>query len=352
MPPARDILFERVGRIGIITLNRPRALNALTWGMTRRLRTRLRAWAAEPSVRAVVIRGAGARAFCAGGDISAIYENRHLDRTPLRRFYRDEYRLNVEIKRFPKPYIALLDGIVMGGGAGVAMHGSHRIVTEDVMFAMPETGIGLFPDVGATYVLPRCPGEIGMYLGLTGARLGAADTIYVGVATGFVAAEQLGGFVEGLGRERLTGDPFAAVDTILARHAGSAGAPPLAARRCDIDRHFAMPSAGDIMESLAAADSEWVAETLSSLRGKSPTSLAVSFRQLCEGRTLDFTACMRLEYRLVTRFIESHDFYEGIRAALIDKDRSPKWNPGTLAAVSAADVDRYFASLGRREMRL
>ena len=352
MPRSADIVFERTGRLGVITLHRPQALNALTWGMTRRMRTRLREWAADAGVRAVVIRGAGPRAFCAGGDINAIYRSRHRDRAPLRRFYRDEYRLNAEIKRFPKPYIALLDGIVMGGGAGIAMHGSHRVVTENVVFAMPETGIGLFPDVGATYVLPRCPGEVGLYLGLTGARLGAADTCYSGIATAFVATQRLGPLIEDLRLDSLDGDAFAKVEGILARHAGAVVAPPLASRRDAIDRHFGGASLAAVIESLEAAGGEWADDVRTTLRGKSPTSLAVTFRQLREGGALDFAACMRLEYRLVTRFIEGHDFYEGIRAAVIDKDRSPKWKPSSLDAVSAADVDRYFAALGRREMRL
>ena len=352
MPHTADILFDRVGRVGLITLNRPRALNALTWGMTRRMRARLRQWRSDPGVRAVVIRGAGPRAFCAGGDIQAIYSRRHMDRTPLRRFYRDEYRLNAEIKVFPKPYLALLDGIVMGGGAGVSMHGSHRIVTEDVVFAMPETAIGLFPDVGATYVLPRCLGEIGMYLGLTGARLGAADTLYCGIGTAFVAARRADSLIDNLGREALDGEAFAAVDAIVGRHAEATGAPPLASLRDGIDRHFGMHTIAAIVESLRSDGGEWAAEVLAGLGQKSPTSLAVAHRQLREGRELDFAACMRLEYRLVTRFIEGHDFFEGIRAALIDKDRAPVWDPGTLQAVSAAAVDRYFASMGRREMRL
>ena len=352
MPRTADILFERVGRIGVITLNRPQALNALTWAMTRRLRAQLRGWASEPNVRAVVINGTGPRAFCAGGDIHAIYQRRNEDRSSLRRFYRDEYRLNVEIKHFPKPYIALLNGIVMGGGAGIAMHVSHRVVTENVLFAMPETGIGLFPDVGATYVLPRCPGEIGMYLGLTGARLGAADAGYAGIATAFVVADRLAPLVQDLERDSLAGDPFAAVDAVIARHAGPAGAAPLMARREVIDRHFGKPTLSQVMESLDASGVEWASEVASNLRRKSPTSLAVTFRQLREGRALEFAACMRLEYRLVSVFIEGHDFYEGIRAAVIDKDRSPKWAPGSLEDVSAADVDRYFASIGRREMRL
>ena len=275
-----------------------------------------------------------------------------MDRTPLRRFYRDEYRLNGEIKDFPKPYVALLDGIVMGGGAGVSMHGSHRVVTEDVVFAMPETAIGLFPDVGATYVLPRCPGEIGMYLGLTGARLGAADALYCGIGTAFVNARRVDLLIEDLGRDALGGEAFAAVDAIVARHAEAAGAPPLAGRRDDIDRHFGRPSIAAVVESLRSDDGEWAAQVLAGLGEKSPTSLAVTHRQLREGREPDFAACMRLEYRLVTRFIEGHDFYEGIRAALIDKDRAPVWDPDSLAAVSAADVDRYFAPMGRREMRL
>ena len=350
--PHSDILFDRLGRLGIITLNRPQALNALTWAMTRRMRARLRAWRSDPGVRAVLIRGAGPRAFCAGGDIHAIYGLRHMDRTPLRRFYRDEYRLNVEIEDFPKPYVALLDGIVMGGGAGVSMHGSHRVVTEDVLFAMPETAIGLFPDVGATYVLPRCPGEIGMYLGLTGARLGAADALYCGIGTAFVSVRRVDSLIEDLGRDALEGEAFSAVDAIVARHAEAAGAPPLAGRRDDIDRHFGRPSVAAIVESLRSDDGEWAAQVLAGLGKKSPTSLAVTYRQLREGRELDFAACMRLEYRLVARFIEGHDFYEGIRAALIDKDRAPVWDPDSLAAVSAADVDRYFAPMGRREMRL
>ena len=352
MPRVADILFERVGRVGVITLNRPRALNALTWGMARHMRTRLREWAADARIRAVVIGGAGPRAFCAGGDIHVIYRRRHMDRGPLRRFYRDEYRLNAEIKRFPKPYIALLDGIVMGGGAGIAMHCSHRVVTENVVFAMPETGIGLFPDVGATYVLPRCPGEIGMYLGLTGVKLGAADARYVGVATAFVAAERLEKLVRDLAGDAFDGDAFAIVDSILERHCGAAGAPPLVPRRYDIDRHFGKATLAEVMESLESADDDWAAALVASLGSKSPTSLAVTFRQLREGRGLDFAACMRLEYRLVTRFIEGHDFYEGIRAAVIDKDRSPKWIPASLDEVSSADVDRYFAAMGRREMRL
>ena len=240
----------------------------------------------------------------------------------------------------------------MGGGAGLAMHGSHRVATENVVFAMPETGIGLFPDVGATYVLPRCPGEIGMYLGLTGARLGQADVCYSGIGSAFVAAERLGPLAQDLERDSLAGDPFDAVDAIIAHHAAPAGSAPLVARRDDINRHFGKANLGAVIESLDAADGEWVAEVSSSLRRKSPTSLAVTFRQLREGRTLDFAACMRLEYRLVTRFIEGHDFYEGIRAAVIDKDRRPKWNPVALEDVSEASVDRYFAPIGRREMRL
>lgn len=352
MSRSSDIVFERTGYLGIITLNRPKALNALTWRMIRRMRVRLREWAVDRNVRAVVIRGTGIRAFCAGGDIRAIYSKQNMDRRPLRQFYRDEYRLNYEIKYFPKPYIAFLDGIVMGGGAGIAMHGSYRVVTENVLFAMPETGIGLFPDVGATYVLPRCPGEIGLYLGMTGERLAAADIGYAGIATDFVPSQRLGPLLEDLVHSSFDGDPFVNTSRVIARHVGPFGCPPLASRRPDIDRHFGHPSLAGIMESMGTASGEWAMTILRVLSGKSPTSLAVTFRQLREGRMLDFAACMQLEYKLVTRFIEGHDFYEGIRAAVIEKDRSPNWRPNTLEAVSTEDVDRYFAAMGRREMQL
>ena len=341
-----DILFERRGGIGLVTLNRPGALNALTHAMTTEMHAMLRAWEGDDGVSAVVVRGAGDRAFCAGGDIQALYRARGDDLDRSYRFYWDEYRLNTYIKHYAKPYVALIDGIVMGGGVGVSVHGSHRVVTEKALFAMPETGIGLFPDVGGTYFLPRCPGEIGMYLGLTGARLGAGDSLFAGVGTHHVPGARLESLTEAL-----AANP-AALDAMLDEHAGTAEYGFLPTLRREIDAAFGAESVEAIVLALDAGLSPWAGKTLAIMRGKSPTSLKVAFRQLRQGRSLSFDACMRLEYRLVCRFMRGDDFYEGIRAAVIDKDRQPLWRPATIEAVAAAEVERYFASLGADELNL
>ncbi len=330
-----EILFDVVGAVGRVTLNRPKALNALTLAMTRQLDARLIDWAADDRIAAVVVEGAGDRAFCAGGDIRALYAS---ITTPGDRFsatfYREEYTLNHRIHAYPKPYIALLDGVVMGGGVGVSVHGSHRVVTENVLFAMPETGIGLFPDVGATYFLPRIPGALGMYLGLTGARLRAADVIYAGVGTHYVPRERLSELVDAL-----LARP---VDDCLAGFAEDAGEPPLANHRDAIDRCFAGATIEAILAALEAEGTEWAEATRAMLATKSPTSLKVTVRQLRVGAALDFAAAMRLEYRLCQRFCAGHDFAEGIRSVVIDKDNAPQWRPANLADVSEADVDAHF----------
>ena len=327
-----DIVFSIDGDAGRVILNRPQALNALTLDMARRLDARLQEWADDDRVQRVVVEGAGDRAFCAGGDVRDLYEAMARPGDPLiAAFYRDEYTLNHRIKTYGKPYVALIDGVVMGGGVGVSIHGSHRVVAENTLFAMPETGIGLFPDVGGTWFLPRMPGEIGLYLGLTGTRLRAADALYCGVATHYIP------------RARLAG--MAASADELDQRAEDPGEPPLAGLRDSIDRCFSGDSVDAVVEALRAEGGDWADKTLAVLATKSPTSLKVAFRQIREGASLDFTDAMGLEYRLAQRFCAAHDFREGVRAVVIDKDQKPQWQPADLAAVSEADVDAYFAPL-------
>ncbi len=335
-----EVLFEVRGKAGVITLNRPGALNALTLGMVRAMHPQLEAWAGDSEVDLVIVKAAGEKAFCAGGDIRALYDwGLARDQTFLA-FYEEEYKLNTFIKRYPKPYIALLDGITMGGGVGVSVHGSHRVVTERLTFAMPETGIGLFPDVGGTYFLPRCPGEIGMFMGLTGHRLKAADACYAGIATHFTPSDRLGDIETAL---------IGGVDpgSVLQAMCADPGAAPLAELRPAIDRHFSLPGVDAILDSLDAEGTEWAQKTAQIMRSKSPTSQRITFRQIRAGRELEFEDCMRLEYRMVNGIYRGADFFEGIRAVVVDKDQEPGWKPATLAEVSDAAVDTYFAPLER-----
>jgi enoyl-CoA hydratase len=350
MPEDDEILLERRGAIAILTINRAQALNALTLENYRRIEPALRAWEADPSVHAVVVRGAGDRAFCSGGDVRAIYEaGRGVAGDPALPavFFREEYELIRLIHRFPKPYVAIIDGITMGGGAGISVNGTYAVATERTAFAMPETGIGLFPDIGATRFLNRCPGRVGHYLGLTGARLGAADTLYCGFATHFMNRERIEPLLEELSREQHS------VEVCLDRFAVEPGPAPLAAIRPAIDRCFAQDSVEAILKTLAAeaADAAWAEETRAGLLTKSPTSLKITLRQLAIGRDYDLDAALALEYRLTQHFMAAHDFYEGVRAMLIDRDRNPQWRPATLAEISDVMVDAYFAPLGQRELR-
>jgi len=361
MSEADDILFGVEGGVATVTLNRPQALNAFTLDMYRRFDPMLRGWAGDPAVHAIVIRGAGGRAFCAGGDIRAIYEaGRGLssDRALTAVFFREEYRLLRQIHRFPKPYLAIIDGITMGGGAGVSVNGAYRVATERTMLAMPETGIGLFPDVGATRFLNLCPGHVGRYLGLTGARLGPADALYGGFATHFVAQERIAELVAALTQIawRSDGEPRQ-LEQLLADSTGEPGPAPLAAQQAAIDRCFAGETIEAILDSLAqeaaggGPEAEWARETRETLLTKSPTSLKITLRQLIVGRGFALEEALALEYRLTQHVMAGHDFYEGVRAVVIDKDQQPHWEPATVAEVDDATVDRYFAPLGERELR-
>jgi enoyl-CoA hydratase len=356
MSGADEILLGREGGLATLTINRPRALNALTLDNYRRFAPALRAWAADPSVNAVVVRGAGERAFCAGGDVRAVYEaGRGTSGDPdlPAVFFREEYELICEIHRFPKPYLAIIDGITMGGGAGISVNGAYRVATERTLFAMPETAIGLFPDVGATRFLTRCPGHIGRYLGLTGARLTAADTLYCGFATHFLPHERVDELIAVL-RET----PRRQIQQVLSRFAVDPGPAPLAALRRAIDRCFAADTVEEVLGALdaeAGAGGEWAGwarETHDTLLTKSPTSLKITLRQLQIGREYGLEAALALEYRLTQHVMAGHDFYEGVRAMLIDKDQIPRWRPATLAEVDDSVLDAYFASIGDRELRL
>jgi enoyl-CoA hydratase len=340
-----EIIFERRGAIGLVTLNRPKALNALTHDMCLQLKARLDLWARHPGVQTVVIQGAGDRAFCAGGDIRTLYESGKAGTDYAFDFYRDEYLLNAAIKHFPKPYVALIRGFVMGGGVGVSVHGSHRIADETTLFAMPETGIGLFPDVGGSWFLPRMPGELGMYLGLTGARLRTSDALYAGVATHFVPGAKHPLLIDRLAEG-------VEVDTALRGFTETVSDTYLLAHRDKIDSVFSRATVEHVLAALDADATDFAADAAQVIRTKSPTATKLAFRQIREGSALDFDACMRMEYRLVNRVIAGHDFYEGVRATIIDKDGAPRWRPGSISQVSDADIDAYFASLGEKELPL
>ena len=361
MNPTDEILLGREGGLATLTINRPQALNALTLDNYRRFAPALSAWVQDPSVHAVIVRGAGERAYCAGGDVRAVYEaGRGIsgDRDLPAVFFREEYELIRSIHRFPKPYIAIIDGITMGGGAGISVNGGYRIATERTLFAMPETAIGLFPDVGATRFLSRCPGQVGRYLGLTGARLGAADVLYCGFAAHFVPHDRVAELVEAFsagGWE--TGSARERIDVVLADFAANPGSASLEALRPAIDRCFAGGDVEAILDALAAeataggVHAGWAAETRAGLLTKSPTSLKLTLRQLITGRDYDLEAALALEYRLTQHVMAGHDFYEGVRAMLIDKDQAPRWQPGTLAEVNDRMIDAYFAPIGDRELR-
>lgn len=357
MADTDDILFGRQGGLGKVLLNRPQALNAFTLGMYRRFDPALRGWADDPDIRAVLIEGAGDRAFCAGGDVRAVYEaGKGISGDPsfTSVFFAEEYRIIRHLHHYPKPYIAILDGITMGGGAGVSVNGAYRVATGKTMFAMPETSIGLFPDVGATRFLNLCPGYIGRYLGLAGVRLGPADALYCGFATHFVACERVPDLIAklaGLGWE--TGGEFAQVEAALHEFGSDPGAPPLAARRAAIERCFGHDSVEAILDALEreTENASWATETRDLLLTKSPTSLRITLRQLMDGRDFDLEKALKLEYRLTQHVMAAHDFYEGVRAALVDKDQKPRWQPPTLAEVDEATVDGYFKSLGASELQ-
>lgn len=347
-----EILFDRQGAAGIVTLNRPKALNSVSHAMVLSLRAQLAAWADDPAVTRVVITAAGAKAFSAGGDIRALYDLGKQGRQgDALQFWRDEYPLNAAIKNYRKPYVSLIDGIVMGGGVGVSVHGSHRVAGDRFSFAMPEVSIGFFPDVGATWFLPRMPGELGTYCALTGERFGAADGVAAGIATHRIPSARFPALLDGL-------SGTVSVDAVLSAFSEPAGEGPINAHRAAIDRLFAGGSVDHILDALerkanaGGSEAEWAARTLATMGTKSPLSLKLALAQVRRGAHFDFDTCMRTEFRIVSRVIEGHDFYEGVRAVIVDKDNKTRWSPAALSGVSDAEVERHFAPLDEGELVL
>ena len=334
------VLISAADGLARLSLNRPAALHALTTEMCRLMTEALLAWRDDPTIASVLIDHAEGRGFCAGGDIRMLAESGAEDGARAREFFATEYRLNALLHAYPKLVVAVMDGVTMGGGVGISIPCRFRVATERTTFAMPETGIGLFPDVGGGWFLPRLPGEMGMWLALTGARLKAADCLLAGLATDHVPSGRLEAF-----RAELQRRPGEA-ETVLTEFEADAGPPPLAARRADIDRLFAGGSVQAIADALAADDGDWAREQGHVLASKSPESLSVTFRQLREGAAMpSFEAEMAQEFRIGCRVVASHDFLEGVRALIVDKDGAPHWSPSTLAGVTRERLDAIFAPL-------
>ncbi|MFB7322460.1 MULTISPECIES: enoyl-CoA hydratase/isomerase family protein [unclassified Streptomyces] len=340
------VLFHTDGRAAHITLNRPKALNALTHEMVRRIDAALTAWEHDPAVETVVVTGAGERGLCAGGDIRAIHDDvRDGDGTASAAFWRDEYRLNARIARYPKPYVAVMDGIVMGGGVGVSAHGSVRIVTERSRIAMPETGIGFIPDVGGTHLLALAPGELGTHLALTGTQIGAGDAVLCGLADHYVPSAALPALIDDL-----AGTP---VREVLARHVRPLPQGELERQREWIDACCAAATVEDIVSQLFDHGEPAAKEAAETLLTRSPTAVKVTLAAVRRARRLgSLEPVLDQEYRVSFAALSSPDLVEGIRAQVIDKDRDPRWSPDTLAEVTDADVNRFFAPLGDRELGL
>lgn len=342
-----EVLIRIEGRAGRITLNRPQALNALTLDMVRHIWDALIAWQDDSAVELVLLDGTGERALCAGGDIRSIYDSRADGSGFARAFWSEEYRLNALIHRYPKPYVAIQDGIVMGGGVGLSSHARYRVVTERAMLAMPETGIGLIPDVGGTWILAHAPGELGTYLGLTGARMTASDAIQTGFSSTFMPsaglAELKGRLVDGAG---------CAVDEIIeaVENEHAVPASPLMVLKPEIDRIFAGDSIEEIMQALNTTTADWAQKARKDLTEKSPLALKVTLAALRQARALpSLEAALDVEYRLCTRLFERGEFPEGVRALIVDKDKSPKWNPSRIEEVTPGMVAELLSPFPPRE---
>lgn len=335
-----DVLVTVEGRVGRLTLNRPKALHALTEAMCTTMTAALLAWRDDPAIDLVLLDHVGPRGFCAGGDIRMLAQSGLGDGVEARSFFATEYRLNHLLFDYPKPTVAVMDGLVMGGGAGIALPCRYRIATENTLFAMPETGIGLFPDVGGGWHLPRLPGKSGLWLALTGARIGPADCLALGLGTHHVPSDRLTSL-----KTALIGgsDPVAPLETGFATDPGVA---PFASQADLVDQLFAGESVEAIFAALKADESDWARSVLETLLTKSPQALTVAYRQLALGAAAtNFAEHMSLEFRIGARLVHRHDFLQGVRAVIIAKDNDPRWFPRQLADVSQAMIDQIFAPL-------
>ncbi|NBA95987.1 enoyl-CoA hydratase/isomerase family protein [Pseudomonas sp. R5(2019)] len=348
------VLCEIRNHVGHLTLNRPAGLNALTLDMVRGLQRALDAWALDDQVNAVVLRGAGPKGFCAGGDIRSLYDSYKNGDTLHETFFDEEYALDLCIHHYRKPVLALMDGFTLGGGMGLAQGADVRVVTERSRLGMPETGIGYFPDVGGSYFLPRIPGELGIYLGVSGVQIQAADALYCGLADWFVESSKLPTLDERLDNLGWSNAPLKDLQGLLAKlGAQTLEEPPLATLRPAIDHFFGLPDVPSMLEQLRqvnVADSqEWAHKTADLLAARSPLAMAVTLEMLRRGRHLSLEQCFAMELHLDRQWFAHGDLIEGVRALLIDKDKQPRWNPPTLQALEPAQVEQFFEGLRRPE---
>jgi enoyl-CoA hydratase len=342
-----DVLVRELGALRRLTLNRPKALNALTLDMALTMMAQLREWARDDAVGAVMVDGAGERGLCAGGDLRALYDAAKAGDDLPARFWSTEYRLDLLIARYPKPVVAIMDGMVMGGGVGVSAHAAHRVVTERSSVAMPEAGIGYFPDVGASYLLARAPGCAGAHLALTGTRIGAADAIYCGLADIHFRAENLSDLPAALADCHTAPE----VRTCLGQMSRLPATGLLPAARPWIDRCYGAGDIEEIIARLQAEPGEAARDALATLQRMSPTSLKITLRNIRSALSFDrVEQSFQQDYRVSLACIAEHDFLEGIRAAIVDKDRKPVWRPDKLEQVTPQIVDRHFASVGALEL--
>lgn len=347
----KDVILEvcklgKSGTGGVITLNRPAQLNAINIGMAKAILPQLKAWDKDDQIKMVMVKSSSEKAFCAGGDIKQIISAGKASRD----FFRAEYTINHGIGTLTVPYVALINGVMMGGGCGISIHGNFRVVTERAVFAMPETAIGFFPDVGASHFLPRCPGSLGLFLGLTGHRLFGRDIFKAGIATHFVPSDKLHSLEEEL--MRLENPNVITIDSILSKYQEQ--------WEIDYRKEFSLKpyigrinsifgqagSVEEIIQGLQKDNTDWAKKQIETLRKMSPTSLKVTFEQLKRGKSLSLSECLNMEYAISVKFLEDNsDFYEGVRALLVDKDKCPKWRPSTLEEVTDEMVQSYFQPL-------
>ena len=346
-----DLVFTEEHHIVLVTLNRASALNALTLPMILSLQQQLQAWKSDSNIHAVIVQAVPGKAFCAGGDIRWLYDAGRDDHSQQMQFFWHEYRLNHFIHHFDKPYIALMDGVTMGGGVGISLHGSHPVASERFLFAMPETGIGFFPDIGACHILSRCSGAFGVYLGLTGHRLGAADAHALGLVKHVVPADKFQDTLTTLINADLSTDAHARVSAYLQKVAMPPQTAPIMQLQTSVDACFSSPDIESILIKLAKVDDVWHKETHTILQQKAPLSLKVTLAQLQKAKSMNMAECVKMDYCLVGHFMRDHDFYEGVRALLVDKDKTPRWQPSMLSQVTNAHVADYF-ECGQPELPL
>ncbi|HEY1981147.1 MAG TPA: enoyl-CoA hydratase/isomerase family protein [Xanthobacteraceae bacterium] len=343
-----DVLVRELGALRRLTLNRPKALNALTLGMSETMTRYMQAWAGDPGVGAILVDGSGDRAFCAGGDLRALYDGAKAGSSVAAQFWSTEYKLDVLIARYPKPVIVIMDGLVMGGGVGLSAYAARRVVTERSAVALPEVGIGYFPDIGASYLLARAPDHFGYYLALTGSRIGPADAIECGLADVHIPAAKLGALPMALGECRSSAE--------VQKRLGEFAEPPAPGRlptaRRWIDHCYGAERVEDIVERLRGAGLPDADAALAIMQKASPTSLKITLRNLREAASFErVEESFQQDYRISLACIAGHDFIEGIRAAIVDKDRNPAWRPDSLEAVTPEIVDRHFQSVGKLELK-